>query len=83
MAKLPKISERFTSAIQATDQAQRIAQLQAEIEKLRATQSPELEQQLEQLRKQLIAEEGELEIAIDLIDPNWQQPRQTLTSESI
>lgn len=83
MAKLPKISERFTSAIQATDQAQRIAQLQAEVEKLRATQSPELEQQLEQLRKQLIAEEGELEIAIDSIDPNLQQPRQTLTAESI
>lgn len=83
MAKLPKISERFTSAIQATDQAQRIAQLQTEVEKLRATQSPELEQQLEQLRKQLIAEEGELEIAIDSIDPNLQQPRQTLTAESI
>ncbi|MBD3559979.1 ParB/RepB/Spo0J family partition protein [Planktothrix sp. FACHB-1355] len=83
MAKLPKISERFTGAIQATDQAQRIAELQAEVERLRATQSPELEQQIEELRKELLAEEGELEIAVDLIDPNPYQPRQTITSESI
>lgn len=83
MAKLPKISERFTGAIQATDQAQKIAQLQAEIETLRSSQAPELEQQIEELRKQLLAEEGELEIAVDAIDPNPYQPRQTITSESI
>lgn len=83
MTKLPKISERFTGAIQATDQAQRIAELQAEVERLRVTQSPELEEQIEELRKQLLAEEGELEIAVDEIDPNPYQPRQTLTSESI
>lgn len=48
MAKLPKITDRFTNAIQATDQAQRIAELQAEVERLRASQSPELEQQIEE-----------------------------------
>ncbi|MCT7953019.1 ParB/RepB/Spo0J family partition protein [Ancylothrix sp. C2] len=83
MAKLPKISDRFTNAIQATDQAQRIAELQAEVERLRASQSPELEPQIEELRKELLAEEGELEIAVDAIDPNLYQPRQTITSESI
>jgi ParB family transcriptional regulator, chromosome partitioning protein len=83
MAKLPKINERFTGAFQATDQAQRIAELQAEVERLRATQSPELEQQIEALREQLKAQSGELEIAVDLIDPNHYQPRQTITPESI
>jgi ParB family chromosome partitioning protein len=42
MAKLPKINERFAGAYQATDQAQRIAELQAEVERLRATPSPGL-----------------------------------------
>lgn len=83
MAKLPKISERFTGAIQATDQAQRIAELQAEVERLRATQSEELEQQIEVLRNQLKVQSGELEVAVDLIDPNDYQPRQTITTESI
>ena len=83
MAKLPKINERFTAAFQATDQAQRIAELQAEVEKLRATQSPELEQQIEALREQLLAQSGELEVAVNLIDPNHYQPRQTITPESI
>jgi len=50
MAKLPKLSERFASAVQATEQAERIAELQAELEKLRATQSPELELQIATLR---------------------------------
>jgi len=66
MAKLPKINERFAGAYQATDQAQRIAELQAEVDRLRATTSPELEQQMAALRDQLKAQSGELEVAVDL-----------------
>lgn len=83
MAKLPNISDRFSTAIQANDQAQRITELQAEVEKLRTSQSPELEQQLEALREQLKAQSGEQEVALELIDPNLSQPRQTITPESI
>lgn len=83
MAKLPKIGDRFTGAYQATDQASRIAELQAEVEKLRVAQSPELEQQIATLREQLLAQSGEQEIAVDKIDPNPYQPRQTITQESI
>lgn len=83
MGKLPTIGQRFTGAIQANDQAQRIAELQSEIEQLRSTQSPDLEEQLEVLRRQLIAQSGELEVDITLINPNPHQPRQTITQESI
>ena len=83
MAKLPKISERFSGAYQATAQAERITELQAEVEKLRESQSPELEQQITTLRAQLLAQSGEQEINVDQIDPNPYQPRQTITPESI
>jgi len=83
MSKLPKISERFNGAYQATDQANKIAELQAEIEQLRQTQSPLLEKQIESLREQLLTQSGELEVAVDLIDSNPYQPRQTITPESI
>jgi len=83
MGRLPNISQRFTGAIQANDQAQRIAELQAEVERLREAQSPDLETQLEVLREQLKAQSGELEVKVELIFPNLHQPRQTITSESI
>lgn len=83
MAKLPKINERFAGAYQATEQAERIAELQAEVERLRATQSPELEKQIATLREQLLAQSGEQEIEVGAIDPNPYQPRQTITRESI
>lgn len=83
MVKLPKISERFNPAIQANDKALLIAELQTEVEKLRTTQAPELEQQLETLREQLKLQSGEQEVGVDLIDPNPSQPRQTITPESI
>ncbi|WP_449415999.1 ParB/RepB/Spo0J family partition protein [Phormidium nigroviride] len=83
MAKLPKIGDRFSGAYQATEQADRIALLQAEVEKLREAQSPELEQQIATLREQLLAQSGEQEIAVKQIDPNPYQPRQTITQESI
>jgi ParB family transcriptional regulator, chromosome partitioning protein len=83
MGRIPAINQRFTAAYQATDQAQRIAELQAEVERLREAQSPEVEVPLQALRQQLKDQSGELEIAVELISPNPHQPRQTITSESI
>ena len=83
MGKIPSISQRFTGAIQATDQAQRISELQAEVEKLRSSQSPILEQQIEVLRTQLQERSGEKDIEVIKIRANPHQPRQTITSESI
>ncbi|HIK18924.1 MAG TPA: ParB/RepB/Spo0J family partition protein [Leptolyngbyaceae cyanobacterium M33_DOE_097] len=83
MGRIPAINQRFTGAYQATEQAQRIAELQAEVEQLRAAQSPDLEAQLEVLREQLKAQSGELSVEVELIYPNPHQPRQTITIESI
>lgn len=84
MAKsLPQISEKFKGAVQKTEQDRRIAQLQAEVEQLRIKQSPELEKELQILREKLRTNSGEVEINLELIDPNPNQPRQTITPESI
>lgn len=84
MAKsLPQISEKFKGAVQKTEQDRRIAQLQAEVEQLRIQQSPELEKELQILREKLRTSSGEVEINLELIDPNPNQPRQTITPESI
>ena len=83
MGKIPAISQRFTGAIQATDQAQRIAELQTEIEKLRSSQSPALEKQIEVLRIELKEQSGEKDIEVKKIQANPNQPRQTITNESI
>ncbi len=83
MGRIPAINQRFTGAYQATEQAQRIAELQSEVEQLRAAQSPDLEAQLDVLREQLKAQSGELAVAVELIYPNPHQPRQTITAESI
>lgn len=80
---LPKIANKFNSAIQKTDQEQKIADLQAEVEKLRAAHSPDLEDELKKLRENLQHQSGELEVDLGLIDPNPNQPRQTITPESI
>lgn len=83
MGRIPAINQRFTGAYQVTEQAQRIAELQIEVEQLRAAQSPDLEPQLEVLREQLKAQSGELAVEVELIFPNPHQPRQTITTESI
>jgi ParB family transcriptional regulator, chromosome partitioning protein len=83
MAKLPSLAKRFDTPVQNAQQSQIVADLQAEIDKLRLTQSPELEAELEKLRTELKTRSGEQEIPIDLIDPNPEQPRQTITEESI
>lgn len=80
---MPKIAKRFDNAIQKTDQEQKIADLQAEVEKLRLSQSPDLEAEVEKLRDNLQNQSGETEIDLELIDPNPNQPRQTITAESI
>lgn len=79
---LPKISDRFSGAIQKTSLEQKIEQQQAEINRLRADHSPELETQVETLRRQL-QQLGENQIKLELIDPNPQQPRQTITVAAV
>lgn len=79
---LPKIGDRFNGAIQKTAQEQKIAELQAEIDRLRAAKSPQLEMQVQLLREQL-QQSGENYIKLELIAPNPQQPRQTITSSAI
>lgn len=80
---LPQIGEKFKGAVQKTEQEKKIAQLQAEVEQLRIKQSPELEAELKVLRERLRNHSGEVEIELELIDPNPNQPRQTITVESI
>lgn len=75
---LPKISDRFNGALQKTAQEQKIIELQAEISRLRASQSPQLEGQVQALREQL-EKSGEKLVRIDLIAPNHGQPRQSIT----
>ena len=80
---LPKIANKFNGAIQKSDQERKIAELQAEVEKLRSERSPELEQELQLLREQIQHQSGEIQVQLDLIDPNLNQPRQTITPESV
>lgn len=79
---LPKISDRFNGALQKTAQEQKIIELQEEISRLRASQSPQLEDQVQALREQL-EKSGEKFIRVDLIAPNPQQPRQSITHSLI
>jgi len=84
MAKaLPTIWTKFKGAVQKSDQEKKISELQIEIEQLRSASAPELEAEIEKLRSQLEATSGEVEIDVVLIDPNPNQPRQTITNASI
>ena len=80
------ISSKFTSAIAATTEAKeqnrRVAALQAEVEELRTTQA-DAEAQLAELRELLRNQSGEQAISLDLIEPNPDQPRQTITEANI
>ncbi|WP_298916774.1 hypothetical protein [uncultured Nostoc sp.] len=54
MAKgLPQIGDKFKEAVQKIDQEQRITDLQAEVERLRALQSPKLETEITKLRERI------------------------------
>jgi ParB family transcriptional regulator, chromosome partitioning protein len=80
---LPAISTKFQGAVQKSDQEKKISELQAEIEHLRLSTAPELTSVIEELRSQLASSSGEIEISVELIDPNPNQPRQTITGASI
>lgn len=81
---LPKVSTVFAQATRDVEQEKKIIELQAEIEHLRSSASSDLLQaEIENLRSQLSSFSGETEIDIDLIHPNPNQPRQTITSASI
>ena len=65
MAKrLLQIGDKFKDAVQKTDQEQRITDLQAEVERLRALQSPKLETEITKLREQLQTQTGEITIRL-------------------
>lgn len=65
MAKgLLQIGDKFKEAVQKTGQEQRITDLQAEVERLRALQSPELEIEIAKLREQLQTQTGEIAIRL-------------------
>lgn len=74
--------QQFISGKPGIASNEEVSRLQAEIEQLRAAQSPDLEQEIAALREQL-AQSGEVEVALDLIDPNPTQPRQTITEDNI
>jgi len=80
---IPKISQKFNGAIQKQEQEHKIVELQKEIERLRTTQSPQLEEDIKKLRENLEQQSGEIHIDLKLIDPNPHQPRQTITEKSI
>lgn len=80
---LPKISNRFEGAVQKTAQEDKITQLQAEISRLRAQdQTSDLEVQIQVLRQNL-EQSGEQQVKVSSIDPNLEQPRQTVTNSAI
>lgn len=80
---LPTINKKFEGAVQKTEQEKKIAELQAEVEQLRAASAPQLEEEIEKLRNQIQQSSGEVEIDVELIEPNPNQPRQTITGASI
>jgi ParB family chromosome partitioning protein len=83
MAKLPSLAKRFDTPVQSSQQSQQITELQSEIVRLRISQSPELESELEKLRTELKLQSGEQQVPLAQIDPNPEQPRQTIHIDSI
>ncbi|WP_009631553.1 ParB/RepB/Spo0J family partition protein [Synechocystis sp. PCC 7509] len=80
---LPKIGDRFSGAVQKTVQENKIIELQEEIQKLRTnSQTEQLELQIDSLREQLELS-GKKQVKVDLIDPNPEQPRQTIPASAI
>lgn len=77
------LTKMFSSATQMSDAELEIEKLQAEVNRLRASQAPELEAQITTLREQLKMQSGVQEISIGRIRPNPGQPRKTFSSLSI
>lgn len=59
-----------------------IEQLQEEINQLRSTDNQELETKIQELREHLVPA-GVIEVNIELIAPNTEQPRRTFSEDSI
>ncbi len=84
MAKVKvDLSRMYSKATELSETEREIAKLQAEVEELRTSQNEELEGQLEALRQQLASQTTVQEIALDAIQPNPAQPRQTFPPGSI
>jgi len=84
--KAPNIADYFSGAKQIqqlSNAEEEIVQLKAEIEKLRLDGSAELERQLSNLKEQLQAQSGVVDLEISQIIPNPDQPRRTFLTESI
>ena len=73
----------YSKAAELSDAEREIAQLQAEVEQLRAAHNEELEKQLSALRSSLASQTSVQEIPLSLIQPNPAQPRQTFSPESL
>lgn len=80
---LDNFSDGATQVHQVSPAEAEIIRLKEEIETLRANGTQELENELEQLRQQLSSQTGIMEIALDAINPNPEQPRQTFLEESV
>ena len=84
--KSPNLDNFFSGAKQSqqlSEAEKEIQNLKAEIEGLRASGSRELESQLSELRQQLESRSGVSDVALEHIQPNKEQPRQTFLAESI
>jgi ParB family chromosome partitioning protein len=84
--KAPNIADYFSGAKQTqklSDAEIEIAQLKAEIENLRASGSDEIEIQLSTLKEQLQSKSGVVDIEIEKIKQNPEQPRRTFLTDSI
>ena len=77
------LTKMFNVATEMSATEAENAQLQAEIERLRASQAPELETQLVALREQLKVQSGVQEISVIAIQPNPVQPRKTFSQPSL
>ena len=80
------LSNYFSAAKQSQQLSEaelELQQLRTEIEELRALGSTELEEQISVLRAQLQSQSGVLSIAVEQIQSNPEQPRQTFLKGSI
>ncbi len=84
MAKVKfDLDKVYKPATELSSAEAEITRLQSEVEFLRKTQNQELEAQIEALRKELSSRSAVGEIEMTSIFPNPDQPRQSISAESI
>ncbi|MDV3002957.1 MAG: Nucleoid occlusion protein (plasmid) [Chroococcopsis gigantea SAG 12.99] len=84
MAKVKfDLGKVYKPATELSSAEAEISRLQSEVEFLRKTQNQDLEAQIEALRKELSSRSAIGEIAMSSIVPNPDQPRQSISDESI